>query len=373
VTHIAIESTGVYWKRLYKVLEGEFEIGLVNAQPIKFVRGRKTDVNDGQWLGELLQHGLVRGSFIPPIEQRDVRDLVRDGSQLIQARTGAINRVQEVLETAPIKLGSLARHVLGVSGRDRLEQLIAGQDAPAVLAPLAPGRLGEKLTELERALRGQVRAVQRTLLKLHLEDLADLNAKITALSEELDRLLVPFDQIEAIERLDAIPGVNAHIAPVIVSELGLDRTRFPRAAHAASWAGVAPRREASAGRQPSTKTRMGNPYLKTILVQAAHAARRRKDNFLDAQFRRLAARRGKQRAAVAVAHSILVIAYHMLRPGTAEVELGGDEFDKRNAQQLQRSLLKRLERLGLKVALQPAHAPCCLRLVSGEKRPCFRA
>ncbi len=181
MTHIAIESTGVSWKRLYKVLEGQFEIGLVNAQPIKFVAGRKTDVNDGQALGELLQHGLGRGSFMPAIEQRDVRDLVRDGSQLIQERTGAINRVQKVLETAHIQLGSLARHGLGLSGRDRLAQLIAGQEAPAVLAPLAPGRLGEKLTELERALPGQVGAVQRTLLRLHLEHLADLNAKITAL------------------------------------------------------------------------------------------------------------------------------------------------------------------------------------------------
>jgi len=356
VTHIAMESTGVYWKPLYNILEGEFEIVLVNAQHIKFVPGRKTDVNDAQWIGELLQHGLVRGSFIPPLEQRDVRDLVRYRGQLIQERTREINRVQKVLETANIKLGSVASDVLGVSGRDMLEQLIAGEDDPAVLAQLARGRLREKIAELERALRGQVRAIHRTLLKLHLEHIDDLNAKITALNEEIDRLLIPFDQIEAIARLDAIPGVNAQIAQVIISELGLDMTRFPTAAHAASWAGVAPRREESAGRQRSTKTRKGNPYLKTILVQAAHAAGRRKDNFLGAQFRRLAARRGKQRAAVAVAHSILVIAYHMLQHGTAYIELGGDYFDKRNEQQLQRSLVKRLERLGLKVTLEPANA-----------------
>jgi transposase len=355
VTHIAMESTGVYWKPLYNVLEGDFEIVLVNAQHIKFVPGRKTDVNDAQWIGELLQHGLVRGSFIPPLEQRDIRDLVRYRGQLIQERTREINRVQKVLETANIKLGSVASNVLGVSGRDMLEQLIAGQDDPAVLAQLARGRLREKIAELERALRGQVRAVHRTLLKLHLEHIDDLNAKITALSEEIGRLLVPFDQVEAIQRLDAIPGVNAQIAQVIISELGLDMTRFPTAAHAASWAGVAPRREESAGRQRSTKTGKGNPYLKTILVQAAHAAGRRKDNFLGAQFRRLAARRGKQRAAVAVAHSILVIAYHMLQYGTPYVDLGGDYFDKRNEQQLQRSLVKRLERLGLKVTLEPAN------------------
>lgn len=356
VTHIAMESTGVYWKPLDNVLAGAFEIVLVNAQHIKFVPGRKTDVKDAQWIGELLQHGLVRGSFIPPVEQRDVRDLVGYRTQLIQERTREINRVQKVLEDTNIKLGNVASNVLGVSGREMLEHLIAGSDDPAALAQLARGRLREKIAELERALRGQVRPVHRTLLKLHLEHIDDLNAKITALSEEIDRALVSFDQIDAIERLDAIPGVNVQIAQVIISELGLDMNRFPTAGHAASWAGVASRREESAGRQRSTKTRKGNPYLKTILVQAAHAAGRHKDNFLGTQYRRLAARRGKQRAAVAVAHSILVIAYPMLRRGTAYVELGGDYFDKRHEQQLQRSLVKRLERLGLKVTLAPVSA-----------------
>lgn len=356
VTHIAMESTGVYWKPLYNVLESEFEIVLVNAQHIKFVPGRKTDVNDAQWIGELLQHGLVKGSFIPPLEQRDVRDLVRYRTQLIQERTREINRVQKVLETANIKLSSVASNILGVSGRAMLEQVITGQDDPATLAQLARGRLRDKIAELERALRGQVRPVHRTLLKLHLEHIDDLNAKITALSEEIERLLVPFDQVDAIDRLDTIPGVNVQVAQIIISELGLDMSRFPTAAHAASWAGLAPRREESAGRLRSSKTRKGNPYLKAALVQAAHAAGRRKDNFLGAQYRRLAARRGKQRAAVAVAHSILVIAYHMLKDGTVYRELGGDYFDKRNAQQLQRSLVKRLERLGLKVTLEPSNA-----------------
>lgn len=356
VTHVGMESTGVYWKPLYNVLEGDFEIVLMNAQHIKFVPGRKTDVKDAQWIGELLQHGLVRGSFIPPVEQRDVRDLVRYRTQLIQERTREINRVQKVLEDANIKLGDVASNVLGVSGRDMLEQLIAGVDDPAALAQLARGRLREKIAQLERALRGQVRAVHRTLLKMHLEHIDDLNAKISALSQEVDKALVPFDQSSAIERLDTIPGVNVQIAQVIVSELGLNMERFPTADHAASWAGVAPGREESAGRIRSTKTRKGNPYLKSVLVQAAHAAGRRKDTFLGAQYRRLAARRGKQRAAVAVAHSILVIAYHMLRRGTVYLDLGGDYFDKRNEQQLQRSLVKRLERLGLTVTLQPANA-----------------
>jgi transposase len=346
----------VYWKPLYNVLEGEFEIVLMNAHHIKFVPGRKTDVKDAQWIGELLQHGLVRGSFIPPIEQRDVRDLVRYRTQLIRERTREINRVQKVLEDTNIKLGSVASNVLGVSGREMLEQLIAGQDDPAALAQLARGRLREKIAELERALRGQVRAVHRTLLKMHLEHIDDLNAKISALSEAVDQALIPFDLSNAIERLDTIPGVNVQVAQVIVSELGLNMNRFPTAAHAAAWAGVAPGREESAGRQRSTRTRKGNPYLKTMLVQAAHAAGRRKDTYLGAQYRRLAARRGKQRAAVAVAHSILVIAYHILRRGTTYTDLGADYFDRRNEQQLQHSLVKRLERLGLKVTLEPANA-----------------
>jgi transposase len=353
---IAMESTGVYWKPLYNILEGEFEIVLVNAQHIKFVPGRKTDVNDAQWIADLLQHGLVKGSFIPPLEQRDVRDLVRYRGQLIQERTREINRVQKVLETTNIKLGSVASNVLGVSGRDMLEQLIAGQDDPTILAQLARGRLREKIAELERALHGQIRTVHRTLLNLHLQHIDDLNTKITLLSEEIDHALAYLDRCEAIQRLDAIPGVNLQIAQVIVSELGLDMSRFPTVAHAASWTGVAPRREESAGRQRSTKTRKGNPYLKTSLIQAAHAAGRRKDNFLSAQYHRLAARRGKQRAAMVVAHSILVIVYYMLQRGTSYVELGADYFDKRNQQQLQHSLVKRLERLGLKVTLAPPDA-----------------
>jgi len=356
VTHIAMESTGVYWKPIYNLLEAEFETVLVNAQHIKFVPGRKTDVKDAQWLAELLQHGLLKASFIPDVEQRDLRDLTRYRVQLIQERTREINRVQKVLEDANIKLGSVASNVLGVSGRDMLEQLIAGQEDPQQLAQLARGRLRQKIDELERALTGRIRDAHRTLLKLHLEHIDDLNTKITALSEVIDRLLVPFDTVNAIDRLDAIPGVNATIAQVLVSELGLDMNRFPNAGHAASWSGLAPGRKESAGRNRSGRIRKGNKHLKTALVQAAHAAGRRKDHYLGAQYRRIAARRGKQRAAIAVAHSILVIAYHMLKRGTEYVELGGDYFDKRNEQQVQQRLVKRLEKLGYKVLLEPATA-----------------
>lgn len=356
VTHVAMESTGVFWRPVYNLLEGEFSILVVNAQHIKFVPGRKTDVKDAQWIAELLQCGLLKASFIPQTAQRDLRDLVRYRTQLIQERSREVNRVQKVLEDANIKLASVASNTLGVSGRDMLEQLIAGQEDPSQLAQLARGRLRDKIADLERALTGRVRAVHRTLLKLHLEHIDDLNAKIASLSEEIDRLLIPSDTVDALQRLDAIPGVNATIAQVILSELGLDMSRFPAAKHAAAWTGLAPGRHESAGRQRNTRTRDGNRYLKCALVQAAHAAGRRKTTYLGMQYSRLAARRGKKRAAVAVAHSILIIAYHMLNRGTEYVDLGPDYFDKRNQQQLQHSLVKRLERLGLKVTLEPAQA-----------------
>jgi transposase len=353
VTQIAMESTGVYWKPIYNLLEAEFGVVLVNAQHIKFVPGRKTDVNDAQWIGELLQHGLLKASFIPPVEQRDLRDLTRYRTQLIQERAREINRVQKVLEDANIKLGSVASNVLGVSGRDMLEHLIAGQEDPTQLAQLARGTLRKKISELERALRGRIRDVHRLLLQLHLEHIDDISAKITTLNEEIDRLIHPFDPTGALERLDAIPGVDTKIAQVILAELGTDMSRFPTAGHAASWAGLAPGRHESAGRQRSSRIRDGNKHLKAALVQAAHAAGHRRDHYLGAQYHRLAARRGKQRAAIAVAHSILVIAYHMLLRGTEYVDLGADYFDKRNEQQVQHRLVKRLEHLGYKVSLEP--------------------
>ena len=356
VSHIAMESTGVYWKPIYNLLEAEFGVVLVNAQHIKFVPGRKTDVNDAQWIAELLQHGLLKASYIPPVEQRDLRDLIRYRTSLIQERTREVNRVQKVLEDANIKLGSVASNVLGVSGREMLEQMIAGQDDPAHLAQLARGRLREKIADLERALTGHMRDNHRLLLKLHLEHIDDLNGKISLLSEAIEQLLLPFDPAKAIERLDGIPGVDIKVAQIILAELGTDMSRFPTAAHAASWAGLAPGRHESAGRNRSSRIREGNKHLKAALVQAAHAAGKRKDHYLGAQYRRLAARRGKQRAAVAVAHSILVIVYHMLQRGTEYLELGGDYFDKHNQQQLQRRLVQRLEHLGYKVTLEPTAA-----------------
>jgi len=264
--------------------------------------------------------------------------------------------VQKVLEAANIKLGSVASNVLGVSGRDMLEQIIAGQDDPAVLAQLARGRLRDKIADLERALQGHVRETHRTLLKMHLEHIDELNRKIEALSEEIERLLVPFDPSNALDRLTTIPGVSRRIAEVILAELGTDMSRFPNASHAASWAGLAPGKNESAGKNRSGKTTKGNKYLKAALTQAAHAAGRSKDNYLNAQYRRLASRRGKKRAAVAVAHSILVIAYHLLQNGTVYIDLGADHFERRNEQQVQQQLVKRLERLGYKVTIEPLAA-----------------
>lgn len=354
VTAVAMESTGVYWKPVFNILESEFEVILVNARHIKYVPGRKSDISDAQWIGELLQHGLLKASYIPERPQRDLRDLIRYRTSLIGERAREINRVQKVLEDANVKLASVASNVMGVSGRQMLEAIIAGNEDPEALAALAKGRLRCKIPDLQRALSGRIRTSHRLLLRLHLEHIDDLTNKVEELNEEIDRLMLPFDEDEQLRRLDDIPGVGREVAQVIIAELGVDMKRFPSAAHAASWAGLAPGKNESAGKNRSGKITPGNRHLKAMLVQAAHAVSRTKDNYLAAQFRRLAARRGKKRAAIAVAHSILVIAYHMLRDGTEYRDLGGDYFDKRNKEKLQRNLVSRLEGLGLKVMLEPA-------------------
>jgi transposase len=356
VTHVAMESTGVYWKPIFNILESDFEVLLVNAKHIKQVPGHKTDVKDAQWIAQLLRHGLLKGSYIPETPQRALRDLVRYRTKLIQQRSSEINRVQKVLEDANIKLGSVVSDVMGVSSREMVNQLIAGQDDPAVMAQLARGRMRSKIAELEQALTGYVQAHHQLMLSLHLEHIDDLNAKIERLNAEIEQQIVPFDEDDLIVRLDAIPGLDKRVIQGLIAELGIDMTRFPTAAHAASWAGLAPGKNESAGRNRSARTPKGNKHLKALLVQAAHTVARSKDNYLGAQFRRLAARRGKKRAAVAVARSILVIVYHMIQDGTEYVDLGGDYFDKRNQDHLERRLIKRLEQLGHKVTLEPRAA-----------------
>jgi transposase len=356
VTHVAMESTGVYWKPVFNILESEFEVLLVNAKHIKFVPGRKTDVKDAQWIAELLQHGLLKASFIPNAEQRDLREFVRYRTHLINERTREINRVHKVLEDANIKLSSVATDIMGVSGREMLAAIIAGKDDPQALAQLAKGRMRNKIDDLERALTGHIKANHRLLLTLHLEHIDDLNAKLQRLEAEIDDLMRPFDQNNLVTRLDTIPGVDRKVAQIIIAELGTDMSRFPNAKHTASWAGLAPGKNESAGRNRSSRTSKANRYLKTALVQAAHAAGRSKDNYLAAQFRRLASRRGKKRAAVAVAHSILVIAYHIINEGTEYVDLGANYFDERKQETVQKQLIRRLEKLGLRVTVEPVAA-----------------
>lgn len=353
VTHVAMESTGVYWKPVFNILEGSFEVLLVNAKHIKFVPGRKTDVKDAQWIAELLQHGLLKASFIPEAPQRELRELVRYRTHLLEERSREVNRVHKVLEDANLKLSSVATDIMGVSGREMLAAIIAGKDDPQALAQLAKARLRTKIAELELALTGHVQDSHRLLLTLHLEHIDDLNTKLERLEQEIEQSMSPFDEDDLLARLDTIPGVDQKTAQVIIAELGTDMSRFQSAGHAASWAGLVPGKNESAGRNRSAKTSKANRYLKTALVEAGMAAGRSKDNYLAAQYGRLAARRGKKRAAVAVAHSILIIAYHIIRNGTTYVDLGANYFDKRKQDAVQQQLVRRLENLGFKVSLEP--------------------
>jgi transposase len=346
-----MESTGVYWKPVYNLLEGAFELLVVNARHIKAVPGRKTDVKDCEWIADLLRHGLLRASFIPARAQRELRELTRYRTSLVQERTAAVNRVQKTLEGANIKLATVATDITGKSGRAILADLVAGVTAAPVLAHHAKGRLREKIPQLERALVGSVGAHQRFLLAQQLAHLDFLEESIATVSAEIAERLRP--HAELIARLDTIPGVGVPLAEALVGEIGTDMTRFPTAKHLASWAGMSPGNNESAGKRRSGRTRKGSPWLRALLVQAAHAAARTKNTYLAAQYRRLAARRGKQRAAVAVGHAILVIAYHLLRRGTVYCDLGPRHFDELDRRATEQRLVRRLEGLGYKVSLQP--------------------
>ncbi len=351
VTHVAMESTGVYWKPVFNLLEGDFEVLLVNAKHIKFVPGRKSDVKDAQWIAELLQHGLLKASFIPELPQRELRELVRYRTHLIQERTREVNRVQKVLEDANLKLASVATDIMGVSGRSMLQAIIAGQDDPTALAELAKGRMRPKIAALEKALTGRVRDSHRLLLRIHLEHIDELNAKIGELDREIDHLISPFNPEQLIERLDAIPGVGLITAQIVIAELGIDMSRFPTHGHAASWAGLAPGKNESAGRNHSARTLKANRYLRAALVEAALAAGKT-HTYLGEKYRRLARRRGKKRAAVAVARTLLTIIYHMIRQGSEYMERGATYFDQLHSQSTQQWLTRRLERLGFQVTLE---------------------
>jgi transposase len=352
VTHVAMESTGEYWKPIWNLLEDQFEILLVNAQHIKQVPGRKTDVKDAEWIAQLLQHGLLRSSFVPPAPQRELRELTRQRRQLIQAKARVANRIQKVLEDANIKLGSVAADVLGVSGRSMLRAIIAGEQDPAVLAEMARGRMRAKIPELRLALQGGVSNHHRFLLRLFLEEVEQHEAWIARLSERIvAELPSPFG--EAVDRLATIPGIDRRAAEDILAETGIDMDQFPTAGHLASWTGMSSGNHESAGKRKSGRTTKGNRWLRATLVQVAWAASHTKDSYLGAQYRRLAARRGKKRALVALGHTILVIIYQLLKKQTTYRELGPDYFERLDSNRLTQSLVRRLERLGHKVTLEP--------------------
>jgi transposase len=351
VTHVAMEATGIYWRPVWAVLEGQFQQMLVNPQHIKAVPGRKTDAKDCEWITDLLQHGLLKGSFVPPPPIQDLRDLTRYRAELRQSQNRVANRLQKFLEQANIKLSSVASNALGVSGRQMLEAIIAGQEEAGQLAKLARGKLKNKIPELERALEGRIRDHHRFLLAEYLDEWEAFGERIARLEAEIDKQIRPFEPAAALWQ--TIPGVDRVTACNLVAEIGVDLKQFPTAAHLASWAALCPGNHESAGKRKSGKTRDGNKWLRRSLCQAAWAVTRKKNCYLSAQFKRLAARRGVKRAVMAVAHTMLIIGYHMLKTGRSYHELGGNYLEQINKDQLQRYFVKRLQRLGLKVTVEP--------------------
>jgi transposase len=377
VTHVAMESTGEYWKPIYNILEGNYELLLVNAQHLKHVPGRKTDVKDAEWLAECLRHGLLRASFVPERPQRALRDLTRYRTKLVQERSRLANRLQKVLEDANIKLGSVASDVLGKSGRAMLEAMIAGEEDGEILADLALRKLRSKRAQLEKALTGRMTDHHRFLLTQQLQHYDFLTAQIAVLDEHVEQQMdenddqrpsterdnPPEDTVdqedsstsellthsEAIALLDTIPGVNERTAEVIVAEVGLDMDRFPSHKHLAAWSGVAPGSHESAGKRYSGKTKPGNKALRAALSQAAWAAGRTKGTYLSTRFKRLAARRGKKRAIVAVGHSIIVSTYYILSKREPYRDLGAEYFDQYKKERTIKRLINRLNNLGVEV------------------------
>jgi transposase len=353
VSHLAMESTGVYWKPVYNLLEGlGIELLVVNAQHMKQVPGRKTDVKDAEWIADLLRHGLLRASFIPNRDQRELRELVRYRRTLVNQRSDVARRLQKVLEGANIKLGDVASDVLGVSGRAMLRALVEGQQDAEELAQLAKTRLRRKKDDLKLALDGSVGGHQRFMLGHLLHEVEFFEREIEAMNAEIEIRMRPFDA--AIEHLDAIPGVGRRSAEAILAEIGTDMSRFPTHKQLASWAKLCPGNNESAGKRRSGWTGHGNSWLRTTLVEAAWAAARTPNTYLSALYRRLAAKLGKNRAIVAVAHSLLVAIYHMLKDGTTYQDLGAGHFDRINHEALVRRNVRRLEQLGYKVAIEAA-------------------
>jgi transposase len=386
ITHVAMESTGEYWRPIYNLLESTFTIFLVNAAHVKQVPGRKTDKADARWLAKLMRYGLLAASFIPPQGQRDLRDLTRYRTKLVQERSREVNRVQGVLERANIKLASVATDIMGVSGRAILAALIHGRADPATMAELAKGRMRTKLPQLEQALTGLMRDHYRRLLTMQLAHIDFLDEQIDALSTEIAHCVSalgvdapsrpladtappagetgdlkasgspPLSFARAVTVLDTIPGVDLRGAELLVAEWGTDMRRFGTASRLSAWTGVAPGNDESAGKQRSGKTRKGNRTLRTGLTQIAHAAARTKGTYLSTLYQRLATRRGKKRAIMAVAHAIVVSAFHMLSRHEPYRELGANYFDEQRRDHLVGHLTRRIQRLGYHVHLEPVPA-----------------
>lgn len=351
ITVVAMESTGVYWHPIFNLLEEGRTIILVNAQHMKAVPGRKTDVKDSEWLADVLRHGLLKASFIPPKPIRELRDLTRYRKTLVQERSQEVNRLQKLLEGANIKLATVATDVLGKSGRDMVEAVIGGEQDAEALAALARGRLRAKLPDLRKALEGRVQPHHRFLLQRILAHIDFLEQSIAQVEQEIEQHLRPFE--EAVDLVQSITGLQATTTAGILAEIGIDMTRFPSDKHLASWAGVCPGNKQSAGKRLSGKTTQGNTHLRALLGEAAWAAARTKGTYLSAFSHRIARRRGKKKAIVALEHKLLIIIYHILRTKKPYSDLGADYFDQVEKARLERHHIRRLEQLGYTVTLTP--------------------
>lgn len=351
VTHVAMEATGVYWKPVWHVLEGHFELVLANAAHVKNVPGRKTDVNDAMWLADLLAHGLIRASFVPPAAVQELRALTRTRKQFVRERSAHVLRIDKVLEDANLKLGVVLTDIMDKSGRAVLQAIIDGHDDPAYLASCV-GRVKATRGEILEALRGRVTAHHRFMLELHLDHIDALNKAIAQIEKEVGLGLETFRK--AAELLSTMPGLSEIAATVVVAEIGIDMSRFATPAHLLSWACLCPRNDESAGKRRSTRLRRGGKWLKTTLVQAAWAAVKVKGGYLQAQFHRLRARRGAKKAIIGVAASMLTAAWHMLRDGTEWHDLGAAHFDRADAQKTANRLIRRLQQIGYSVQVAPA-------------------